>query len=174
MLNLIRDNNENGATVKVAEGNYLGYMNAGYIEIYNWITLEGGCSPAFSQRNPLKFITRIEPDQSHKGTNGSKGLITLSKLDDVLSTRILGTVTIDGFMLNMGYGYEFMTAVNADVHHNIFLCNNYSALARTHVLSGPDAPIEAKRVTNLYDNAFFMNAADLQLCKWKRTGTAFV
>ena len=109
MLNLIRDNNENGATVKVAEGNYLGYMNASYIEIYNWMTLEGGCSPAFSQRNPLRYITRIEPDQSHKGTNGSKGLITLSKLDDVLSTRILGTVTIDGFMLNMGYGYEFMT-----------------------------------------------------------------
>ena len=104
MLNLIRDNNENGATVKVAEGNYLGYMNAGYIEIYNWITLEGGCSPDFSQRNPLKFITRIEPDQSHKGTNGSKGLITLSKLDDVLSNKIHGTVTIDGFMLNMGYG----------------------------------------------------------------------
>lgn len=287
VLNLIRDNNENGATVKVAEGNYLGYMNAGYIEIYNWITLEGGYSPDFSQRDPLKYITRIETDQSHKGTNGSKGLITLSKLDDVLSNKILGTVTIDGFMLNMGYennykpndptkpecgcpsknfetgrmldpeqqvqhqllhsdaaiagnvvirncmflngnyfgiqfntrrgeieisncvfvsnrfssvridgwdkktgtsshvnfhhntvafswcrtkvmedmgyGYEFMTAVNADVHHNIFLCNNYSALARTHLLSGPDAVIEAKRVTNIYDNAFFMNAADLQL-----------
>lgn len=104
MLNLIRDNNENGATVKVAEGNYLGYMNVGYIEIYNGITLEGGYSVDFSQRNPLKYITRIEPDQSHMGTNGSKGLITLSKLDDVLSNKIHGTVTIDGFMLNMGYG----------------------------------------------------------------------
>ena len=287
VLNLIRDNNENGATVKVAEGNYLGYMNAGYIEIYNWITLEGGYNSDFSQRDPLKYITKIEPDQSHKGTNGNKGLITISKLDDVLSTKILGTLTIDGFMVNMGYetdympndpsdpknwcpntnfetgrmlepdnsvqhqlmhsdaaiagnvviknclfangdyfgiqintrrgeieifncvfvgnrysgvridgwdkktgtsshvnfhhntvgfswcrtkeqedmgyGYEFMTAVNADVHHNIFLCNNYSALARTHVMSGPDAVIEAKRVTNIYDNAFFMNAADLQL-----------
>ena len=151
MLNLIRDNKENGAIVKVVEGNYLGYMNTGYIEIYNWITLEGGYSVDSSQRNPLRYITRIETDQSHKGTNGSKGLITLSKLDDVLSNKIHGTVTIDGFMLNMGYGYEFMTAVNADVHHNIFLCNSYSALARTHVLSGPDAPIEAKRVTNLYD-----------------------
>ena len=74
MLNLIRDNNENGATVKVAEGNYLGYMNASYMEIYNWITLEGGYSPDFSQRNPLKFITRIEPDQSHKGTTAARAL----------------------------------------------------------------------------------------------------
>ena len=74
MFNLIRDNNENGATVKVAEGNYLGYMNAGYIEIYNWITLEGGYSVDFSQRNPLKYITRIEPDQSHKGTTAARAL----------------------------------------------------------------------------------------------------
>jgi len=69
----------------------------------------------------------------------------------------------DKIMEDMGYGYEFMCKVNADVHHNIFLCNNYAALARTHVLSGPDAVIEAKRKTNVYDNLFFMNAADLQL-----------
>ena len=63
----------------------------------------------------------------------------------------------------MGYGYECMTKINCDIHHNIFACNNMAAIARTHVLSGPDKPIEAKRVTNIYDNAFFMNAADLQL-----------
>ena len=74
MLNLIRDNKENGAIVKVVEGNYLGYMNTGYIEIYNWITLEGGYSVDFSQRNPLKYITRIEPDQSHKGTTAARAL----------------------------------------------------------------------------------------------------
>ena len=284
VLNLIKDNKEDGAVIKVAEGNYLGYMNAGYIEISNWITLEGGYNTDFSQRDPLKYITKIEPGEEQLGTSLSKGLITLSKLDDVSSTNILGTITIDGFMLNMGYqnpykpndpsdpangcpskkfetgrmldektthqlihsdaaiagnviirnclflngnyfgiqintrrgeieiyncvfvcnrfsavridgwdkngvashvnfhhntvafswcrtkqmedmgyGYEFMTKVNADVHHNIFLCNNYSAIARTHLLSGPDATIEAKRVTNLYDNIFFMNAADLQL-----------
>jgi len=30
-------------------------------------------------------------------------------------------------------------------------------------LGGPDKVIEAKKVTNVYDNLFFMNAADLQL-----------
>jgi hypothetical protein len=66
-------------------------------------------------------------------------------------------------MEDMGYGYEFMTLVNADVHHNLFIGNNYAAVARTHVLSGPDRVIEAKRVTNLYDNYYYINAADLQL-----------
>ncbi len=275
---------QNGTTIKVSEGNYLGALNAGYIEISKWITLEGGYNTDFSQRDPLKFITKIEPTVEHLGTSMSKGLITLSKLDDVQSSKILGTLTIDGFVLNMGYqnnykpndpsdpangcpsenfetgrmldeptthqlirseaaiagnvvirncaflngnyfgiqintrrgkieiyncvfvsnrfaavridgwdkngeasyvdfhhntvafswcrtktmedmgyGYEFMIRVNGDVHHNIFLCNNYAAVARTHALSGPDAPIEAKRITNLYDNIFFMNAADLQL-----------
>ena len=287
VLNLIKDNNENGATIKVAEGNYLGYMNQGFIEVSNWVTLEGGYSSDFSQRDPLKYITKIETDQSHKGTNGSKAFITLSKLDATgFENKILGTITIDGFMLNMGYeneykkndpndpacgcpsdkfetgrmldpeqqvqhqlihsdaaicgnvnikncmflngnyfaiqintrlgeieisncvfvsnrysavridgwnktgegchvnfhhntvaftwcrnkemgdmgyGYEFMTKVNSDLHHNIFLCTNYAAIARTHILSGPDAVIEAKRKTNAYDNVFFMNKADLQM-----------
>ena len=66
-------------------------------------------------------------------------------------------------MEDQGYGFEYRTYVNADVHHNLFIGNNYAAVARTHALSGPDAKIEAKRVTNLYDNYFFLNAADLQL-----------
>ena len=69
----------------------------------------------------------------------------------------------DKYMEDMGYGFEFMTLISADVHHNLFVGNNYAAVARTHALSGPDAPIEAKRITNLYDNYYFLNAADLQL-----------
>ena len=288
VLNLIRDNGENGAVVRVAEGNYLGYMNSGYIEIYNFITLEGGWNSDFTQRDPMKFITRMEPTTEQLGSNGSKGVIQTNKaLDDVNAKKPKGTLTIDGIFINlglenaykpadpsdprngcpskkfetgrmedatppqvhhqiihsdgwiagnviirnclianspyfgiqigsrcgeveiannvfisnryaavridggdkngeashvnfhhntvafswcrdkemgdMGYGYECMTKVNCDIHHNIFACNNYAAIARTHVLSGPDKAIEAKRKTNIYENAFFMNAADLQL-----------
>ncbi|MBR1928438.1 MAG: right-handed parallel beta-helix repeat-containing protein [Paludibacteraceae bacterium] len=286
VLNIIKENNENGAVIRVAEGNYLGAMNSGYIEISNWVTLEGGWNSDFTERDPLKYITRIEPTQDQLGTNGSKGLITISKLDDVMAKKPKGNLVIDGIMMNMGlenyympndpsderngcpskayetgllrptppqvqhqimfsegwiagnvtiknclilngnnfgiqistrcgeveiyncvfvsnrmsavriqggdkngeashinfhhntvafswcrdkimedmgYGYEFMTLVSADVHHNIFVGNNYAAVARTHALSGPDAPIEAKRITNLYDNYYFLNAADLQL-----------
>lgn len=282
------DKAEDGATVRVAEGNYLGYMNSGFIEIKTWITLEGGWNNDFSERDPLKYITKIEPTQDQLGSNGSKGVIHINKaLDDVMAKTPKGTLIIDGIFVNlgfeniymkadpsdprngcpsdkfetgrivdatppqvhhqilysdgwiagnviirnclilngvyfglqfgsrcgeveiynnvilgnryggvringgdkngeashvnfhhntvafswcrdkeqgdMGYGYECMTLINCDIHHNIFACNNYAAIARTHVLGGPDKVIEAKRVTNIYDNAFFMNAADLQL-----------
>ena len=288
VLNLIRDNGENGAVIRIAEGNYLGYMNAGYIEIYNFVTLEGGWNSDFTQRDPMKYITRMEPTEEQLGSNGSKGVIQTNRaLDDVMAKMPKGNLIIDGIFINlglenrympadpsdprngcpsdkfetgrmidaippqvehqiihsdgwiagnviirncvfangvyfaiqigsrvgeveiannifisnrygacridggdkngelvhvnfhhntvafswcrdkemgdMGYGYECMTKVNCDIHHNIFACNNYAAIARTHVLGGPDKVIEAKRKTNIYDNAFFMNAADLQL-----------
>jgi len=288
VLNAIRDNGQNGAVVRIAEGNYLGYMNSGYVEIYNFVTLEGGWNADFTVRDPLKYITKMEPTQDQLGSNGSKGVIHTNRaLDDVMAKKPKGTLVIDGIFVNlgfenyympadpsdprngcpskafetgrivdatppqvhhqifhsdgwiagnviirncvfangvyfalqfgsrcgeveiynnvfisnrygacridggdkngeashvsfhhntvafswcrdkemgdMGYGYECMTKINCDLHHNIFACNNFAAIARTHVLSGPDKPIEAKRVTNIYDNAFFMNAADLQL-----------
>lgn len=288
VLDIIKENGDNGAIVRVSEGNFLGRANAGYIEIYNWITLEGGWNADFTERDPLKYITKIQPTQEQLGTNGSKALITVAKdLDDVMAKKAKGTLIIDGFMLDygfenfykpadpsderfgcpskafetgrmedatppqvhhqifhsdgwiagnviirnclianspyfglqfgsrcgeveiynnviisnryggcrvtggdkngeashmnfhhntvafswcrdkymedMGYGFEFMTLISADVHHNLFVGNNYAAVARTHALSGPDAPIEAKRITNLYDNYYFLNAADLQL-----------
>lgn len=276
---------ENGDIVRIAEGNYLGALDAGYVEIKKFITLEGGWNADFTARDPYKYITRMQPTHDQDGTNGSKALIHISGLDDI-NCKIGGTLVIDGLMLDyglqnaylaydpndartgspegvetgrmvddgskqlshqlihndaaiagnviirncmllngpyfgiqintragkievynnvilscrysgcridgwdkdgthstvdfhhntvgfswcrdkmmedMGYGYEFMNKVNADVHHNIFLCNNYAALARTRAMSGPDAVIEARKVTNVYDNYFFLNAADLQL-----------
>ncbi len=286
VLNLIRDNKEDGAVIRVCEGNYLGYLDAGYIQINNWITLEGGWNTTFTERDPQKYQTKIEPGKEQLGTNGTKGVITFANLDDI-NYKVNGTVKVDGFMLNlgyetnyypndpseqkfgcpskefetgrmndnpaeqpqhqifssegaiagnviicncliangpyfgiqinsrcgeieiyncvfvsnryghcridgwdkegyrshvnfhhntvafawcrdkmmedMGYGYECMNKVSCDIHHNIFACNNYAAIARTRALSGPDAVIEAKKVTNIFDNCFFMNAADLQL-----------
>lgn len=284
-LQKVLDLCENGDIVRVAEGNYLGNLDAGYIEIKKFITLEGGYSADFSQRDPLKYLTKIQPSEAQLGTNGNKALITISGLDDV-SCKIGGTLTIDGFMLDygfetiympydpsdpktgspegletgrmvddgskqvshqiiksdaaisgnviirncmmlnspyfaiqfntrageieicnnvivsnryggcridgwdkdgthshvnfhhnsvgfswcrdkimedMGYAYECMNKVSCDLHHNIFFCNNYAAIARTRAMSGPDAVIEARKVTNVYDNYFFLNPSDLQL-----------
>jgi len=284
-LDAIKDNGQAGATVRVAAGNYLGYMDAGYIEIRTWLTLEGGWNSDFTARDPYTYVTMIQPGPECLGTNGNKGVIELSGLDNTNYTND-GTVVIDGIMVDcgyetvylpynpddpktgspegvdtgrmvddgskqvahqlmhsdaaiagnlivrnclfmngpyfgiqintrcgqievancvfisnrygsvridgwdkegyrskvnfhhntvgfswcrdkmmedMGYGYEFMNKVSGDVHHNIFFCNNYAAIARTRSLSGPDAVIEAKKVTNVYDNCFYMNAADIQL-----------
>ena len=272
MLNYLRDQDINGATIRIAEGNYLGSLDAGYIEIYNWVTLQGGWNSSFTERNPLKYLTRIEPTEKQRETNSAKALIQVNKaLDDVQATRPKGSLFIDGLCLNlgfentyqpdgqladmtppqinhalfhsdgwiaghvyirncvfangpyfaiqfgsrcgkvvisnnvfvsnryaavrvesggktgksahvifhhntiaftwcrdkamedMGYGYECMTKMDCDIKYNIFACNNNAAISRTHVLSGPDKAIEAKRVTDIHHNAFFMNPADLQL-----------
>ncbi len=75
MLNYLRDQDINGATIRIAEGNYLGALDAGYIEIYNWVTLEGGWNSSFTERNPLKYLTRIEPTEKQRETNSAKALI---------------------------------------------------------------------------------------------------
>ena len=103
VLNIIKENGENGAVVRVGEGNFLGYTNQGYIEIANFITLEGGWNETFTERDPFKYITRIQPGEEQRGTNGSKGLIqTTRDLDDVMSKTPKGTLIIDGIMLDMG------------------------------------------------------------------------
>ena len=279
------DNARNGDIIRIAEGNYLGKLDVGYIEVDKFVTIEGGYNSDFTLRDPLTYQTKIEPTEAQSGTNGTKSLIHFSNLDFVGGVyEVRGTVVIDGLMLNlgmentykpadpsdtrngcpskafetgrmedatppqlnhqiiaasgsiagnviirnclianspyfgiqlssrcgeveiynnviisnryagvridggdkdgkrshvhfhhntvafswcrdkaqedMGYGYEFMNRINGDVHHNIFLCNNYAAVARTRV---DNKAMEAIKVTNLYDNLFFMNAADLQL-----------
>ena len=115
VLNLIRDNGENGAIVRIAEGNYLGYMNSGYIEIYNFITLEGGWNSDFTERNPMKYITKIEPTQDQLGSNGSKGVIHTNRvLDDVMAKKPKGTLVIDGIHVNLGYENHYMPADPSD------------------------------------------------------------
>ena len=104
MLNYLRDQDINGATIRIAEGNYLGSLDAGYIEIYNWVTLQGGWNSSFTERNPLKYITRIEPTEKQRETNSAKALIQVNKaLDDVQATRPKGSLFIDGLCLNLGF-----------------------------------------------------------------------
>ena len=115
VLNIIRDNGENGAVVRVAEGNYLGYMNSGYIEIYNFITLEGGWNSDFTQRDPLKYITKMEPTQDQLGSNGSKGVIHTNRaLDEVTAKKPKGTLIIDGIFINLGFENHYMPADPSD------------------------------------------------------------
>ena len=87
ILNTIKENNETGAVIRVSEGNFLGAANAGYIEINSWVTLEGGWNTDFTERNPLRYITRIEPSQEQLGTNGNKGMIHIKGLDDVMAKK---------------------------------------------------------------------------------------
>ena len=63
---------------------------------------------------------------------------------------------------DMGYGFRYMTGINADVYNNIFGCIDFAALDRTYVDS--DKKKEEQRITSAWDNLFFSNLeADLTL-----------
>ncbi len=58
-------------------------------------------------------------------------------------------------MEDMGYGFRYMTGIDADVYNNIVGCSNYGGLDRAYV--DADKSKEAKRVTSAWNNLFFGN-----------------
>lgn len=86
-----------GALILVAEGNYLGNLDRGYVRIEKYISIVGGYSSDFSQRDPLKFQTIIQPGPKAGGTNANNGL-----LDIYVRGKRNGVILIDGFILDKG------------------------------------------------------------------------
>ena len=86
-----------GAVIMVAEGNYLGNMDLGFIKITKYLSVVGGYSDDFSQRDPVKYKTMIQPGSAAGGTNGSFGLF-----DVYVKGNRNGSVLIDGFILDKG------------------------------------------------------------------------
>lgn len=63
-------------------------------------------------------------------------------------------------MKDMGYGFRYMTGIDANVHNNIFGCIDYAGLDRTYI--DANSQKEAQRKTSAWDNLFFNNIeADL-------------
>lgn len=91
--------------------------------------------------------------------NGMNADCTRCRVDFHHNT-VLFSWTREKTLEDMGYGFRFMTGNQADVHHNIFGCSVLAALDRGRVRTPAE---EAKRKTSAYDNAFFMNHADLAL-----------
>ena len=86
---------------------------------------------------------------------GNTGTPDIEKSVDFHHNTVIFTWTRNKLMEDMGFGFRYMPGVNADVHHNLFGCNYYGALERTHFDS--NAAREKLRVTNAYDNLFFAN-----------------
>ena len=87
-----------GALILVAEGNYLGNLDRGYIEIKKYVSIVGGYSDDFSQRDPVRYQTSIRPPAEAGGTNANHGL-----LDIYVRGKRNGVVLIDGLILDKGF-----------------------------------------------------------------------
>ena len=71
------DKAADGDLIRIAQGNYLGNLDRGWIEIKGkYVSLEGGWNDDFSERNPVKYITRIQPTVTQRGTIG-QGLLMI-------------------------------------------------------------------------------------------------
>lgn len=92
------DQAADGDIIHVAEGNYLGTLNVGYIEIKDkYITILGGYSEDFSERNPFVHKTYIQTSPENVGTNGSKPLMRI----DAQGKRT-ASIVIDGLGFDLG------------------------------------------------------------------------
>ncbi len=86
----------NGDVIHVAEGNYLGLMKIGFIDFKGKaVSVIGGYAADFSDRDPVKYQSMIQPRPEQNGTSGNRALFELSFKD--------GDVVIDGFIFDRGW-----------------------------------------------------------------------
>ena len=93
-----------GAVIHITEGFYLGKLNAGYIEVKKYISLIAGYSSDFSERDPSKYRTIIQPPANAGGTNANKGL-----LDIYVTGNRNGLILVDGFTLDKGMQNKYVS-----------------------------------------------------------------
>lgn len=103
-----------GDVIKVAEGNYFGTLDCGAIIVDKEVTIEGGYSTDFKERNVLKHPTTIMPTAASNGTVGSTNtlgnqgtmVITIKSTDPYNNARkmaqIKNKVRIDGLIFDRG------------------------------------------------------------------------
>ena len=85
-----------GDVVYVAEGNYYGLLDCGYIKIDKGLSIFGGWAPDFSERNVLAHRTFIQPTAASNGSASGQGTVQI----DVMQPGTL--VELDGLILDRG------------------------------------------------------------------------
>lgn len=103
------DKASNGDVIRISEGNFLGNLDRGWMEIKDkYVSLEGGWNSDFTERNPVKYITRIQPTKAQAGTIGSH-LLNI----EVTSNRH-SQIIIDGIFFDYGFVSEYNPADPSD------------------------------------------------------------
>lgn len=103
------DKAEEGAIIKIAEGNYLGKMEQGFIEVKKYLTLEGGWNTDFTERDFIKYHTMIQPGVAQGGTSGAQALLEIN-----IKGNPNGVITVDGLVFDMGQFNMYARAPSAD------------------------------------------------------------
>lgn len=103
------DKASNGDVIRIAQGNYLGTLDRGWIQIKGkYVSLEGGWNATFTERNPVKYVTRIQPTVAQRGTIGRALLLIES------TANINSDIIIDGLFFDLGLLNEYCKADPTD------------------------------------------------------------
>lgn len=91
------DKAEPGTTICVAEGNYLGKLDQGFITVDKYVTIRGGYNSAFTELDFTKYLTTIRPTPQQAGTGANHPVLELN-----ITGNAAGTAVIEGLMLDKG------------------------------------------------------------------------
>jgi hypothetical protein len=91
------DQASDNMTIYVAEGNYFGTLNRGNINVTKPVTIKGGYSTGFGERDVLKYLTMIQPTPESNGTAESSGGVMQIKVNTPNTE-----VVIDGLIFDRG------------------------------------------------------------------------
>ena len=84
-----------GDRIHVAQGNYTGLRDKGYLEAPQPVELLGGYAPDFASRDPVRFATTVVPSRV-SGESGRKPLLS------ILNVPAGATFVLDGFIFDRG------------------------------------------------------------------------
>ena len=87
---------EDGDDIYVAEGNYFGLLDSGNIKINKGVSIYGGYSADFSERDILRHRTFIQPTATSNGSVQGQGTVQIDVRES--GTRVL----LDGLIMDRG------------------------------------------------------------------------
>jgi len=103
-LQAAMDKAAEGDTIHIAEGNYLGTSDRGFLEMLKPVSLKGGYSTDFATRDVLKHRTMIQPPASANKTAQSMASLTLGQTMGASKPLKVsdGGIVIDGIIFDRG------------------------------------------------------------------------
>lgn len=97
-----------GDMIHIAEGNYPGKMKCGWFMMKKPVSLIGGYSSDFNQRDPLKFRTMFQPANENNDKKGSGlGLLHIEFEKNPTKAPKGFDITIDGLIFDDGFASSY-------------------------------------------------------------------
>lgn len=97
-----------GDSIHIAEGNYPGKMKCGWFKMTKPVSLFGGYSNDFSQRDPLKFKTMFQPRNENNDKKGTGlGLLHIEFEKNPMKAPKGFNIAVDGIIFDDGFASSY-------------------------------------------------------------------